>query len=65
MQSMKVRGYRDIDSALQRARKLRALGRISGPDLEAIEKPLLTVLARIVTMEETDATGEPIVGEES
>lgn len=57
---MKKRGLVDVESALNRARKLRAMGRISGPSLRFIEEHLLEVQAEIVRMEELDQTGTPI-----
>lgn len=57
---MKVNGHRDILAVLQRVRRLRALGRISGPDESYIATRAEEIIARIVTMEETDANGDPI-----
>jgi hypothetical protein len=60
MQSMKVRGYADAEAVLHRARKLRALGRISGPDEEYITIRAEEIMARIVEMQEVDNLGDPI-----
>lgn len=60
MQSMKVRGYRDAEELLNRARKLRALGRISGPDEEYITSRAEEIMAHIVEMQEVDSQGDPI-----
>lgn len=60
MQSMKFRGYRDAEAIVQRARRLRALGRISGPDEEYITSRAEEIMARIVEMHEVDAQGDQI-----
>jgi hypothetical protein len=60
---MKVRGYRDADAVASRAQKLRALGRISGPDEEYIVSRAREIMARIVSMTEEDQHGDPIGGE--
>lgn len=52
----------DVRRVIARARKVRALGRISGADLEFIEARLLEVEARIISMSEVDQNGEEIEG---
>lgn len=60
MRSMKTRGAEEISAALQRVRRLHALGRVHGPDKEYIEQRLLEVQSRIVAMQETDEDGEEV-----
>lgn len=57
---MKVRGLQEVQAALARIRRLRALGRVSGADLEFVETRLLDVEARIISMSEVDETGEEV-----
>lgn len=61
MQSLKNNGIMDVRRVIGRARKVRALGRISGQDLEYIERRLLEVEARIISMEEVDMYGKEIL----
>jgi hypothetical protein len=63
MESMKSRGYRDVDSALRRVRSLHALGRVGFDDKAFIESQLQEVLARINSMTERGKDGEEIGGE--
>jgi hypothetical protein len=63
MQSMKDRGWREIDAALRRVRRLHSLDRIRLNDKTYIEDRLQQVLARIASMTEEDKNGDPIGGE--
>jgi hypothetical protein len=63
MESMKTRGYRDVDSALRRVRSLHSLGRLGLNDKTYIEDRLQQVLARIISMQEEDKHGDPIGGD--
>ena len=63
MQSMKERGWREVDTALRRVRRLHSLDRIRSIDKDYIETRLQEVLARIVEMPEEDNNGDPIGGE--
>lgn len=60
MQSLKVRGYRDAEALVSRARRLRALGRISGEDERYITDRAEEIMAKIVDMEEVGPDGDPI-----
>jgi len=60
MQSMKFRGYRDAEALVQRVRRLRALGRVSGPDEEYIATRAEEIMAKIVEMHEVDGNGDQI-----
>jgi hypothetical protein len=64
MESMKKRGWREVDSALRRVRSLHALGRIGVDDKLFIEGRLQDVLGRINSMNEEDKNGDPIGGGE-
>lgn len=64
MQSMKLRGFQDAEAVRSRALKLRALGRISGEDQRYIVERAEEIMARIITMEEVDSDGNPVVAEE-
>lgn len=57
---MKVAGSRELASALSRIRRLRALGRVSGPDEQFIVEHLEAVQARIVSMSEAGEDGEEV-----
>jgi uncharacterized protein YecE (DUF72 family) len=57
---MKANGSAEIRAALSRVRRLRALGRIGREDSRYIEDRLEEVQARIATMIETDADGDPV-----
>lgn len=63
MESMKTRGWREVDSALRRVRSLHGLGRVGKADKDYIETRLEEALARIVSMPEEDKHGDPIGGE--
>lgn len=58
MKGMKTLGQREVGAALARVRRLRALGRVLGPDAEYITTRLEEVSARIVIMREYDEDGE-------
>lgn len=60
MTPMKAGGYREIELALARLRKLHASGRISRQDKEFIEERLEEALTRIVQMSELDGAGEEV-----
>lgn len=60
MRPMKVAGAREIASALSRAQRLRALGRIGGADLSFIETRLQEVQAKITSMSEVGEDGEEV-----
>lgn len=62
MESMKKRGWREVDSALRRVRSLHSLGRLRLNDKLYIEERLQAVLARIVVMQEEGKDGEPLGG---
>jgi hypothetical protein len=55
---MKTTGREELAKVLARCRRLRALGRISGPDASFIESHLLEADARIISMAETNEHGE-------
>jgi hypothetical protein len=63
MESMKKRGWNDVDSALRRVRSLNGLGRVGEADKTFIETRLQEVLERIVSMTEEDRHGDPIGGD--
>lgn len=63
MESMKTRGYREVDSALRRVRGLHSLGRVRLNDKTYIEDRLQAVLARIASMVEEDKNGDEIGGD--
>jgi len=63
MESMKARGWREVDSALRRVRSLHGLGRVGKEDKDFIEQRLEEVLARVSSMPEEDKHGDPIGGE--
>lgn len=62
MESMKKRGWREVDSALRRVRSLHSLGRLRLNDKLYIEERLQAVLVRIVAMQEEGKDGEPLGG---
>lgn len=60
MRPLKLTGADHVESLLARTRKVRAMGRISGPDAKYIEDRLLEIQARIASMSEVGENGEEV-----
>lgn len=57
---MKTRGLAELRAVRQRARRQRAMGRISKPDFDFIDERLNEVEARIVHMTEQGKNGKEV-----
>lgn len=60
MRPMKTQGLVSVQELKQRARRLRALGRISGVDQDYIVVRLDEIEARIISMSETNEKGDEV-----